>query len=379
MFAYGGDCTMINRKKMVKLVCVTSLSVALIFSKGAFAFAAEVPDATDRIKAEETADVVQNFIDTGETGSVIETTEAFVDDSGDVTTTIPKDGNAFVTMKDEEGVEIGMSLPEELDTEEGIATDSGTVVYQSDDSADVCVQSITDEQDGITIDGVRELVIIKDMDAPKEYTFNFDLPDGYSLITSEEYCERHNKTIKEKIQVETGGIYIVDREDEIQAVIDAPWAKDANGDAVETNYTINELTLTQHIVINENSRFPIVADPTSHPNRTVYAYYSKAEAKKLREKFKKKKNIWAGGFVTMANLGGGTAISYFANPTFGFLWSGALTAQGCYVNTQYDLWSDICVDFKKKYVRLACKERWHHKGAYVATGKIKVSYTNSKG
>ena len=190
---------MIIRRNMVRLLCVTSLSVALIFTTGAFAFAVDIPDAADRIMAENAADIVEGFVEADEINEVVDAGNAFVDDSGDWITAIPKDGSDFVTMEDKNGVSIGMSLPKGIEIEDGVATDTGTVVYQTDESVDVCVQSVKEEQDGIIIDGIRELVTIKDKDAPKKYSFNFDLPKGYSLVTSEEYCSGWNKKLNLKI------------------------------------------------------------------------------------------------------------------------------------------------------------------------------------
>ena len=64
---------------------------------------------------------------------------------------------------------------------------------------------------GIPLDGFRELITIKSKDAPREYTFNFNMSKGYRLITSEEYCSEHNnKADEEKLLVEPGVVYIVD-------------------------------------------------------------------------------------------------------------------------------------------------------------------------
>ena len=59
-------------------------------------------------------------------------------------------------MEDEEGTKIGMSLPEELTVGKGIVTENGIVVYQTDKDVDVCIQSITGQQDGIPLEGARE-------------------------------------------------------------------------------------------------------------------------------------------------------------------------------------------------------------------------------
>ena len=54
-----------------------------------------------------------------------------------------------------------MSLPEELTVGKGIVTENGIVVYQTDKDVDVCIQSITGQQDGIPLEGAREILTIK--------------------------------------------------------------------------------------------------------------------------------------------------------------------------------------------------------------------------
>ena len=56
-------------------------------------------------------------------------------------------------MENEDGIEIGMSLPEDLDIEDGILTTNGSVVYQTaNDSVDVCVQSVSEKRGGVIFD-----------------------------------------------------------------------------------------------------------------------------------------------------------------------------------------------------------------------------------
>lgn len=362
---------MIIRRNMVRLLCVTSLSVALIFTTGAFAFAVDIPDAADRIMAENAADIVEGFVEADEINEVVDAGNAFVDDSGDWITTIPKDGSDFVTMEDKNGVSIGMSLPKGIEIEDGVATDTGTVVYQTDESVDVCVQSVKEEQDGIIIDGIRELVTIKDKDAPKKYSFNFDLPKGYSLVTSEEYCSRWNKKIESedcKMEVEPGYVYIVDGSDEIQTVIDAPWARDANGNEVVTSYTIDGHTLFQYVEFNENSEFPIVADPKEGDTKTLTKYLTKKNVKKTRDKYSPEPmpSFWKS---FMNNFGGNV-------PAFGTVWSIANFLNERVNATSYTTWNKLYTKFPKNKNRLqvVVKYRWHHKGAWVATGNAKYTY-----
>ena len=84
-----------------------------------------------------------------------------------MTTTIPKESDDYITMEDDEGTKIGMSLPKELTAKKGIVTENGTVVYQTNQDVDMCVQSISGKQNGIPLDGFRELITIKSKDAPR--------------------------------------------------------------------------------------------------------------------------------------------------------------------------------------------------------------------
>ncbi len=69
-------------------------------------------------------------------------------------------------------------------------------------------------------------------------------------------------------------IYIVDKNNmyidtetgkellDIVAVIEPAWAKDANGKKIETSYKVNGNVLIQTVYFNDDSVFPVVADPT---------------------------------------------------------------------------------------------------------------------
>jgi hypothetical protein len=57
------------------------------------------------------------------------------------------------------------------------------------------------------------------------------------------------------------------------AGIDAPWAVDANGNDLETYYTVDGTTLTQHVEFTNETAFPVVADPTVH---TSFGYWTVA-------------------------------------------------------------------------------------------------------
>mgnify|MGYP006329959555 CR=1 FL=1 len=99
------------------------------------------------------------------------------------------------------------------------------------------------------------------------YEFKYNLPQGYELMTAEEYYGEKNE--------EEGWVYIVDKNNaytdaesdeeffDIIAVIEPAWAKDANGKSVNTSYKVRNNVLVQTVYFNKDSSFPIVADPTT--------------------------------------------------------------------------------------------------------------------
>lgn len=263
---------MIKRRGTVNAIRTWIIMISLVVSTGTFTHAAELPDVIDNMQIEAAAKYVETVVGVDDVCKVSETGTKFVNNNGGVTISIPKDPHQFITMEGESIETIGMSLPEELKAEKGVSTDEGTVVYQSHENVDICVQAITNEQDGIAFDGIREMVTIKDARAPREYTYNLDIPDDYEIITSEDYCKRMNMRNEKKefvCEEEPGWVYVIDNENQIKSVFAPAWARDANGNAIETFYTIEGNALTQIVKFDENSIFPIVADPDSHPNKVV--------------------------------------------------------------------------------------------------------------
>lgn len=70
-----------------------------------------------------------------------------------------------------------------------------------------------------------------------------------------------------------GRVSVTDSRGTFIAGIDVPWALDANGRDLETYYTADGTTLTQHVVVTTQTAFPVVADPTVH---TYFGYYTVA-------------------------------------------------------------------------------------------------------
>lgn len=92
-------------------------------------------------------------------------------------------------------------------------------------------------------DGVRALITLRDAQAPAEYRFPLDLPAD--AVTE---------------HLEDGSV-LVSHGDTYLGTFDAPWAKDANGEAVPTEYRVEGGALVQTVRPGPNTAYPVVADP----------------------------------------------------------------------------------------------------------------------
>lgn len=90
--------------------------------------------------------------------------------------------------------------------------------------------------------GFRILNISRNKAAPKNYSYELDLPPG-------SYAEIVMGTVR------------ISRGDEILGSIKEPWALDADGNQVETHFSLNGLTLTQHLEPEEDAVYPLISDP----------------------------------------------------------------------------------------------------------------------
>ncbi|HFR4221547.1 MULTISPECIES: hypothetical protein [Bacillus] len=181
-------------------------------------------------------DVLNNF--------KMESKETKVIENASGTVNIPTTLNSEpITIKDRTE-SLHISLPE-LNSSEVIQTNNGTLIYQDENQpADLAVQT--------TKDGVRSLIKIKNQSAPKEYEFAIDIPNGGKLVSSAEYLGQ---------EFDTGEVFIVDAENIIQSVFMPAWAKDANGNPVSTHYKVDGNKLIQVVDFDENTAFPVIADP----------------------------------------------------------------------------------------------------------------------
>lgn len=192
-------------------------------------------------------DINSDIYSTNDSLMVADGYEALID--------VPSNVDEPITISDGLGETLTYSLPEDVSNLTGALVDD-TVIYTDEDS-DVSygVQALQisgrNEQ---TIEGVRTTITIDNCTAPNRYEFTYNLDEGQKMVSSAEYLGE---------EFDTNEIFIVNEDNEIQYLIEAPWAKDANGNDVPTHYEIEGDTLVQIVDFDENSAFPIVADPSA--------------------------------------------------------------------------------------------------------------------
>lgn len=151
---------------------------------------------------------------------------------------IPKDASNGVSLTGTSGTGIEISLPNAEQASDASSVATGVVAYAGSDGSANAVQAT---ENG----GVRMLTIIDNPNAPTVYDYKVTIPNG-----------GHIELIDE------GGAVVVDSTGELIAAVDTPWAKDATGKTIETYFTTDGQTLTQHI--NHNVAgvvYPVTADP----------------------------------------------------------------------------------------------------------------------
>ena len=88
---------------------------------------------------------------------------------------------------------------------------------------------------------------IENEDSPHEASFK--VSEGNAFISAETFG------------ADTGEVFVMDSEGKIHSSIDAPWAYDAEGKPVKTYFEVSAGTLTQVVVPDAETAYPIVADP----------------------------------------------------------------------------------------------------------------------
>ena len=160
---------------------------------------------------------------------------------------IPTDPSEPLSITAHDGQEIGVDLPFVPGMGDGVLDESGAVVYESD-GVPVSLASQA------TTDGAQLIVVIESADAPIDYEFGIDVPNGAKLIEGP-----------------GGTAEVVGREGQTIVTVHAPWAVDAHGRHLPTSYRIDGNVLVQTVDHN-GATYPVIADPRISFGWGVYLY-----------------------------------------------------------------------------------------------------------
>lgn len=167
-------------------------------------------------------------------------------------------------LAEEEGT-IEIELPSMVNNMSSEVTADGSVYYSDGNSdASIILQAISEESEGESFAGIRQAVVIENADAPSEYDFLYSAGRGSRIVTGTEVEGLDNASEDD--------LYLVNDKGEILLEIGAPWAKDSAGKDVYTYYEVEGNTVTQIVEFDENSSFPIIADPTATAAKTGTTY-----------------------------------------------------------------------------------------------------------
>jgi len=227
--------------------CIAAVTTLSLCATAAPAFAAASGGTAPSQAAAQTTAVVQQA--TGTTG-IAPTTAAGAGATakatipapgGAVTVTAPATATGRVSVTAPNGTAITLGLPAATATP-GTTSPAGTTVYPgAAPDTSLAVQATTDG-------GARALVTLDNANAPTSQRFDLGLPADASLRPSDDGGY-------DVVQTPAGGGVLT------LGHIDAPWAKDANGDPVPTHYTLEGTTLVQAVQTSATTAFPVVADP----------------------------------------------------------------------------------------------------------------------
>lgn len=201
-----------------------------------------------------------NAVPNVENGVALETIGAsHVATVSDSVITIPSDSGQSLTLDSGAHDPISVGLPGDTP---GLAMDD-SVVFPEVAADTTAVVKAT--EDG----GAQVVVALDSADAPSTLSFPVSAPEGSSLQQNDD----GSVTILGPPQDIEGGQQYAEL-----GQIEAPWAVDATGAAVETTYSINGTTLVQSVQTDEATAYPVTADPKFSVGWGIYVRWSRGEA-----------------------------------------------------------------------------------------------------
>ena len=177
-------------------------------------------------------------------------------------TVAPRDGAGQVVVTGSPGLAIGIGLPKEAHDASAVVADGGSVVYLDPEGlADVVVQPLDS--------GARIATVIHGVNSPTRFSFDF----------ADEVVLRRQGDGSVDLVIDAGGAFLP------VGHIDAPWATDALGSPVPTEYVVDGSTLTQVVHhVGSGVAYPVVADPRYSPGILSSTwYFNRAETKSISQ------------------------------------------------------------------------------------------------
>jgi hypothetical protein len=129
-----------------------------------------------------------------------------------------------------------VGLPTGARKKTAVLAQDGTVTYpETFVSTDVAVQAFAD--------GVRIQTILRDGNAPSEFSYPLVMPTGAKISAGED-----------------GSLAVFDSRGDLKGGFASPWAKDSKGLWLPTRYEVRGASVVQ-VVDHSGAAYPVVADP----------------------------------------------------------------------------------------------------------------------
>jgi hypothetical protein len=208
-------------------------------------FETKTPESVGRVEKSEivkSLEAIDGLLEQSDTvTSTQDQDNAVKVEANGTTVEIPRDVIEPVIIASE-GLEMEIKLPKVENASEGTEVVTGVVAYAAESNFSNAVQA---NEDG----SVRMTTIIDNPNAPTEYEYQVYLPEGGRLELTEE-----------------GGVIVYNQLDEPVSMVNAPWAKDAEGKNVATHFEIRDNVLIQVVMHDvEGVVYPVTADPVFLP------------------------------------------------------------------------------------------------------------------
>jgi hypothetical protein len=186
---------------------------------------------------------------------------ALVTATAGATVDVPKDARRGVRLAGKDGSSLSVGLPNASSASSATQVANGVVSYPSSNGSANAVQTNADGS-------VRMLTVIDNPNAPTRYDYVIALPENGSMKVNPD---------KSVSVFDHQGIEI--------ARIAVPWAKDALGKEVATEYTVKGNVLSQYVIHKASSvTYPVTADPTVSLGWRIYVKLNRAETMYLAKR-----------------------------------------------------------------------------------------------